>query len=338
MTAPPLFAADHHGFYQNGNRFYPKIQVHCFPLEDWSHGVRVPLRARLTDDLDWSKEKAMAEEIIASGKLLLWEIDLGLEEIRLNPEDSAMFYSLSIALEEFTKMIWPHFKAHTFGVVLYCGHFLPSHTFPVSYWETACGEWLEELGIAGGDLHSDGKYALYCAQVLSEYLHRLISFLPDAVLAFALIDVSGIGSAARCAQLFSKERFEHLNLAFKGAQSPFAGICWEEGDWGMGWIGKEEKTECVRPAPTAGLYLPGDNAFGASLTRELDALMIQLEKTQTPYRILPEEKLTELWDGLDTLIIPSCPISSRGERKLLGFAAAGGTVIRSKNEVDLWSL
>jgi hypothetical protein len=283
--------------------------------------VRISLPARLNDDLDWSKEKALAEEAIAKGRLILWELDLGLDQVQFHPGDTAIFYSFSLAVEEFTKTLWSHFQTHTLGVILYRGSFRPSHSFPGSLWEPSCMQWLEELGIGGKDPLPEENYSLYCAQVLAEYLHRLISFLPDVVLPFALIDVSGIASSAHIAQLFSKERFEHLNLALKGAPFPFAGICWEEGDFGMGWIGT-----AVRPAPTVGIYLPGDRHFGAPLTLELDALMAHLHDKQIPFRILPEEKLMEQWDGLDELIVPACPLSPQGQRKLQGFIAAGGTV------------
>ena len=127
--------------------------------------------------------------------------------------------------------------------------------------------------------------------MLSEYLHRLISFLPDTLLPFALIDT--VASPAKAAQLLSKARFEHLIL----------------------------KNHKIIPSSTA-IYLPNDSLIDPAFLQKLDHLLPKL----TSFRIIPEEKLTEQWDGLDLLLVDPDKISIQGKRKLLGFIAAGGTV------------
>ncbi|MBS0604226.1 MAG: hypothetical protein JSS60_04215 [Verrucomicrobia bacterium] len=325
MSISAEFTADHNGFYLGHSSFYPLVQEDSIPLADWSNTVLVRLPATLNDDLDWSKEITLAHQIAASGKYILWEIELGLASFTFIPEDSASFFSFSLAIEEFTKKVWPAFSGRTFGVVLYRGPFNPAQSFPVSLWETAFSCWQES-----------SDYAVYCAQALSEYLHRLVSFLPDAALPLALIDVADIASPAKIAQLFSKERFEHLHLALKGAKGPYSGICWNEGHKGQGWIGKQKME---RPLSTtqaaAGIYLPKDEYLAATVIEKLDALIVQLNEKQTPFRIVPEEKLTEQWDGLDNLIVPSSALSAQGKRKLLGFIAAGGKVLTCGEPIGL---
>jgi hypothetical protein len=294
-----LFTADHHGFYLNGSPFYPLIQD-----GDGSNTCLIRLPARLSDDLNWSKEKAIAEQMVEAGKYLFWEIDLGLDSFQFTPEDSASFYSFSLAMEEFSKQLWPQFQEHTFGVALYRGMFPPVQNFPFTHWEGAFSEW------AAGD------YELYSVQMLSEYLHRLISFLPDTVLPFALIDATQMSSTARVSQIFSTARFEHLHLAIKGATVPFSGMGWEEG-----WMG------CIpRTSNNLGVLLPTDACFSASIRKSLDEIIHDLKGKNEPFRIVPEEKLTEQWDGLDKLIVISEGLSPQGKRKLLGFAAAGGEI------------
>ena len=307
---PVLFTSDHHGFYLEGAPFYPQIQDGSEPLMDWSNTVIIRLPAHLSADLNWYKEKEIAERIADAGKYILWEIDLGLNSYPFNPEDSASFYSFSLAIEEFSKQLWPIFGNKTFGVALYRG------SFPFEQWRSG---FIQEL--------TEGDEEIFCVQMFSEYLHRLISFLPDAVLPFALIDIEKIGSMAKGSQLFSKARFEYLNLAVKGAKAPFCGICWEKGCYGQGWLGGALKEALPsRIKPTVGVYFPQDEWMNKAVIEELDALMEHLKQSKVDFRIVAEEKLAELWDGLDRLIVPSNAISVSGKRKLLGFIAAGGVV------------
>lgn len=309
------FSADHHGFYRNDCPFSPFIQELTTPLLEGSNVVLIRLPARLSDDLDWTKEMQLAGQIASSGRDILWEIDLGLSTFQFSPDDSAAFYSFSVAIEEFSAHIWPNLQKHTFGVALYRGLFQPSHCFPFFLWEAAFSDWSRDLSF-------NMTYDLYCAQVLAEYLHRLISFLPDDVLPFALIDVRGIGSAAKMAQLFSQERFEHIHLILKGALCPFQGISWDDSQSAQGWLSKGVRIDL----PAIGIYLPSDSYMDAALIEQLDGVIADLKAAQTAFRIIGEEKLTEQWDGLDKLIVPQQAVSSQGKRKLQGFIAAGGIV------------
>ncbi len=271
--------ADHHGFYRDGQPFFPQIQ-------ERGNVCTIRLPARLSDDLDWSAAITQAHE---NDALILWEIDLGLDHMIFDPQDTLAFFSFTLALEEFTKNIWPAFKERTFGVSLYRGKFNPEISFPLSKWEEGINE----------------DYLLFCAQYFAEYLHRLVSFLPDEVLPFAFLDVSSLATPAKTAQLFSKARFEHLNLILKGAEFSFG-----EGE-----------------SSAIGIYLPTDSMIDDAVLAQLDQIISKLRSSKTLFRILPEEKLTEQWDGLDELIVPSeLAISPQGRRKLLGFTAAGGTV------------
>jgi hypothetical protein len=76
--------------------------------------------------------------------------------------------------------------------------------------------------------------------------------------------------------------------------------------------------------PTLGIYLPNDLMIDSSILAQLDQLFLKI--APTPLRIIPEEKLTEQWDGLDRLLVPGKAVSAQGKRKLLGFIAAGGSV------------
>ena len=330
MSDLPLFTADHHGYYRDGHPFFPLIQECWFPMSDWSNIVRVHLPASLRDDLRWTTQKEQAEQIITAGKSILWEIDLELASFMFTPENSAAFFSFSLAIEEFKASLFAQFQKQTFGVILYRGDFPSSKHFPFIHWESAFLDWAEDLDIL------KSRYDLYCAQMMSEYLHRLVSFLPDSTLPFALIDATLMRSPGQIAQLLSKGRFEHIQLALKGATCPFSGICWEEGEHGRGYLGnafcKNEDADDANgqflnhDVYTLGLYLPQDKLLDAPLIQEIDQLILKLNTDQIPFRMISEEKLTEQWDGIDKLIVPTQAISGQGRRKLLGFIAAGGRI------------
>lgn len=322
MSNLSLFTADHHGFYHNGNPFFPLIQEQASPHVDGANVVILRLPARLNNDLNWAEEKKLATQIIASGKAILWEIDLGLSDFQFTPDHSAAFFSFSIAIEEFTKTIWPQFQQMTLGVSLYSGNFPSKRNFPFIHWESAFSDWLEEFNVDSLEYY----YDLYCIQMLSEYLNRLISFLPESILPFALIDATPICSPGKIAHLFSKERFEFIQLVLKGTKFFSSGICWEE-DLPTQGIMKQPSF-----VPSLGLYLPKDESINTTLIKELDQMIFYLHGKQIPFRMIPEEKLTEQWDGIEKLMIPSHPISVQGRRKLLGFIAAGGIVTTLEGE------
>lgn len=314
-----LFTSDHHGFYFEDQPFFPLIQQQPFPLLDCSNTVCLRLPAHLSDDLKWTKEIEIAKEISSLGKFILWDIDMRLSSFQFSSDNSADFFSFSVAVEEFAKIIWPEFQKQTFGVTLYRGNLPSEKNFSLVYWESVFSDW-SKFGYA------DGSYDLFCIQTLSEYLHRLISFLPVEVLPFALIDVSAIPSPGKIAQLLSKERFEHIHLALKGARCPFSGICWEDGHPAQGLLAECPKAPKVHSPVSLGLYLPNDNLIDASIIQELDRIVFHFHENGIAFRIIPEEKLTEQWDGIEKLIVPAHSMSARGKRKLLGFAAAGGVI------------
>ena len=278
-----IISSDHHGFYRDGAPFFPLIQESS-PTADWSNVVLLRLPAHLSSDLDWSKEMEQANQIVNSGKMILWEIDLGLSQ--LTPDNSTAFFSVFFSPRRVHSQVWPTFRDHTFGAALYRGPVPTEDLFPRPHWETAFIEWSADL--------PHPCYTLYCVQMLSEYLHRLISFLPDSVLPFALIDASTIRSPAKIAQLFSKARFEHIHLALKGAPCTLPSLRWETGQGSQGYLGATHPSITPQPSPSFGIYLPNDNHIDPTFMEKFDQTISNLT---TPYRIIPEEKLQNSGTG-----------------------------------------
>ena len=308
------FTVDHQGFYLREAPFYPLIQEAGSPLASWSNGVVIRLPAGLNEDLDWTAIKTQAESVVAAGKCILWELDLGLSSFVWTPDDLTAFHSFSLGIDHFCADLFPLFKEHTLGVALYRGKLDLSQRFPLSWWESAFSE------------SGASDYTTFCVGLLSDYLHRLVSILPADVIPFVFFDVTEFSSFPEVAHLLFQERFEYISLGLKGAKGPHAGLCWEEGDPAQGYVGAEEKKE-VKIVPAMGLFLPDDSQWDSSLSEQMELAISYLNGEGIPYRFIEEGKLTEQWDGLDQILVPSLAVVGlQAKRKFLGFIAAGGSI------------
>lgn len=310
---------DHLRCYHNGQPFFPLIQDKGAPVCDSSCAAVVCLKAQPQDDLDWSAAVESAQKLIEQGKWILWEFDFGLGEGTIDLRDQTAFYSYTVAIEEFSSKLWKEFSDKTFGVILYRGD----------------SNWSERI-IDVKDRHSEEEGSgcsvaleLYSAALLAQYLHRLVSFFPDAALPFVLIDLSGSASLARDALTFSKNRFEHLHFAIRGSQLPIPGLTWETGGSCSGWIGSGEiqPQMIAPPIPTRAVCLPQDRYCDEQFLNSLELLLAHLIESGRPFRLISEERLTEEWNDVDQLIYFPDQTSPQGKRMLKGFFAAGGEFI-----------
>ncbi len=261
------------------------------------------LPAHLCADLDWREHREYAREALGRGDLLFFELDLGFASGPLFLDDPAHFLSYTLAIEQFLKLFWEECKDRLFGLSFYRGKIDFAARLVWS------GELIDHFNEGGGE-----NKRLFCAQVFAEYLHRLASYLPDALAPFCLLDVAEESSPAYTAQLLSKERFSHLCLGVKGSQIPLSGFLWEG--------------ERLEPDPRSadakiGVCLPPDPLCTPDVLSLLDQLFQELKE---PFRIIPEALLTDEWDNLDQLIVIDRAVSSQGRRKLRGFEASGGEI------------
>lgn len=307
-----MITADSTSFYYDEKPFYPAVQTDMHALHAWSNAVRIPLSARMDDDLDWSQVKTEAERIVKAGKLLFWELDFHFGTF--SRFDSATFFAHVRAVEEAVRLITP-FATHTLGLCLYRGSIDLSPYFALSEWESLFSEWLEELG--ENSMDRAHYYRLFCMECFGNTLHRLISFLPDGLLPFAFFDAASL-SPATCAQLLSKERLAYLHIGMitnKGIELRLNGLM-------RGWIGEHESPAINTALPTTALCIPSTPFCDRKTLCALDAWMAAHASS---FRILCEEKLTEEWEGVDHLVLPSV-LSPQGVRKMRGFQATGGEI------------
>ncbi len=301
-----MISADHMCLYREGVPFYPFVLDEKVPLDQAADAAFVLLPCRKDSDLNWNDAIARAHACQASGKLILWYFDFGLEELSSLWDGETTFLSYTVAIDAFVQEIWPRFNKQTLGVCVYRGKVGLMRFDPLDF-----NRWATDLHIeAPSPLHQQ----LFTCEILSQLLHRLISFFPESALPIACIDMECCLSPALQALMVAKLRLEHLSLFLKGARIPLSRFHWEESG-GLSSVKDEE--------PQVAVCIPENFNCHALL----DALFTYLQMNHAKFRMISEARLTEEWNGINTLIAISDLMSPLGKRKLKGFEAAGGEVI-----------
>ena len=136
-------------------------------------------------DLDWSFQLSKAKE---SGKKIVWYFNLGLEDPSFPLEDEMRFASIALALQQFTKDVWPNFQEQTLAMSLYKGRLVE----------------------------------------FSMYFQMLAHKLPDEAPIWLLFDVELTGSLSRGLTSIFTDGFEHFEIALQGKSLPVDGYVWDE--------------------------------------------------------------------------------------------------------------
>ena len=295
--------------------------------------VKIGLNGALDADLKWEKERAAAARYVEQGYRIFWEMQSGLfHDLRCPLSTETQLLSLSLALEHFYKTLWAEFKDHSIGICLYRGEADFSQGYP---WdeeqESTLKEWLQannEAALHSADLSctTSGRrlLSLFCRDAGAEYLELLAKCLPDSIDHFLLLDVSRLRDPLTTAQLITQERFPLFKIAVKGGRFLGGEMEWEGDSLGSsGYIGRTSPKKEKMAEIKVGVCLPAPSII--DWIPELNHCLVQLLEKLTPFRIVPESYLTTGWDGLDVLHVSSPHMTAQGQRKLLGFAAAGGT-------------
>ncbi len=259
----------------------------------------ISLPCKPSSALDW--EIKVPEE----GQIL-WHFDLGLEDPFFPIDDAMHFESLKMALQKFTKELWPNFQERTKGAVLYRG----SADFSSSFsWTENQLENLETW--KKGKESTPHLLRLFTADAFVHYFQMLVFSLPDELPVFLFLDAAIKGSLAEKHQLLSRERFEHFQVAIKDL--PFTSALLWDGSSGM------------RPSekPPRALCFPLEKMCSLDI---LEKLQTRLDRIEKPFRVISEAFLNEDWEGVDELHVLEEVVSKHGQRKVKGFEATGGKV------------
>jgi len=262
----------------------------------------IVLECKPHSSLNWDLTK------ITENQEIFWRFDLGLEDPYFPIDDEFYFESLALALNQFTKDVWPKFKDQTKGATFFMGNADFSQGFSwTEKQEINFASWKEEN--PGFNVEFSKK--IFCLDTVFLYFQMLAHKLPDEMPIFLFLDAKNLGSKAERSFLLSKERLEHFEVAIKGMDES-ATYIWSDANH-MVNAKKNSQAFCF----------PLKNSLNAETLKQIDSF---LEKVPHPYRIVYEAFLTETWDEIDDLYVVRNLVSKQGERKLKGFAATGGQI------------
>lgn len=281
----PIYEAGLTEFLREDAPFIPRIASPFFE-DPSSNASIISLDAGKNSLLRWQRAIDAAR---GEAKQIVWEMEF--DQLNsfdhLTPMDRA---TMQRAAAEFTEKLYSEFAEKSFGVIL--GRFSPDSFRDIDRF--------------------------------SKILHEVGAFFPEELIVFALVDVSLISSPSELASLFSRERFAHIHLGFKGACLPLFGLNWE---YGKAYGGGIDTKDILTSTAKIGICLP--NEEGLTFVKEsFDALCRKLDQQGTSYRIFPESLFTESWHGLDKIaVFREAMDAITALRKCRGFTITGGEIV-----------
>lgn len=297
-------------FYDGSRCFIPQVYEGSQDIPQGFNTGLIVLQGGMRASLDWKEPREKALSLISKGYKILWEIDLGLSAGLHYPYANAMQHqSLGLALEHFRDTLWTQFRTHSLGLIFYRGS--ADHSLHFA-WDEQQRSNFQKAG---------SEDQLYCTRVVVDYMRLLAMHLPDALRLFALLDCTDIQDPLLLSQLVSRERYDPIHLALKGAPFTDQELVWQEGSSMWGYVSQTPLSIASGQAKVAVVLPSLEEKPSPNLRRAMEDLRV-------PFRIIPETMLTTEWDELDQLIYCEKTLSPQGRRKLQGFCAAGGQVVK----------
>lgn len=148
-------------------------------------------------------------------------------------------------------------------------------------------------------------------------LKLLASHLPDSVIPFVLFDVGHLSDLQTYFRLVNQVNLGYLIPVLKGKWAenfPYAFplLGWDHPYSPLGSFSKNPLTQLPEIPLTNAVLLPeGGKDFPLP---------------KSTWRVIPQQILTQEWEGIDRIFVNSSSIDDPTKRKLLGFCASGGEV------------
>ena len=296
------------------NIFKPKKPGEQVP--EGFDAVLLSIDGTIQADLSWNEAHLAAETYTQQGLRIFWDIELGLFDKLTKPlHNQSQFLSLSLSLDHFRDTLWNKYRSQTIGLSIYRGS--PDFQHAIYRDDKIESDW--NLWKDGKDLNQD-LFSLFCANLGSEYLNLLTNRMPDTLPCFAFFDPTEISKPILIAQLLTKERYPTILLSTKNSSGLGGDFIWKETS------ASDQLLHVDISATKIGVCLPPLAHFGMH-SELINEVLLKLKNNNDLFRIIPEHMLTTDWDYLDYLIVQSTALSTQGRRKLLGFCAAGGTIV-----------
>lgn len=281
-------------FYDGGNLFIPIIYESENLSEDIPSGfnaVKITIDGRVKSSLDWTKEKERAKELVEKGFKIYWDINLGLfNELKYPLEHSQQFLSLELSIKHFMESIWSSFKENSLGLCLYKGSV---------------------------------EFAGNASEIAMDYFNLLTREIASEVECFIQVDATDLSSSTAILHLLNRDQCAHLHVIVKNTNVETSEITWETNASPFGYIGGS----VLQVADYKDVVVAVCLSTSTEAYQELDKPIQHLHSQGINYKIIPEQFLTSEWQGLDFLIVVSSSVSPLTKRKLLGFCAAGGSIV-----------
>ena len=212
-----VFSGFSQHFVREGERFVPHIYDGDGALPA---GFNVGVHC-----LDASEHSTLRWEIDNDYPLVLWELDFGLTEALV--ADEPRYLALELAVDHFSKTVWPQLSNQTFGVALYRGPFV---------------------------------------QALIEPLKWLASHLPEEVRPFVFFDTKAIPDAATYFRLLNQADLGFLTPILKGEWAekyPYAipALAWDHSNSPLGFVSNTLFTPLAEKTLDTAVLLPKTGAF-----------------------------------------------------------------------------
>lgn len=303
----------------NGTKLYPSIS-NLEPLPDSANTVLIPLPAGKKSNFHWEHSIEKALNYAQKGINIVWELvfDDTLKEVR----DVLYQPLIEQSVEHFTKTVYPHVQNATIGVILgrYSERWMDekplSPTESREFFEYSGYKTFEEVKASSvGSLH----LLRFHNELLAADLQRAAARLPLELPSFLVFESKETLSLVERAYALSPTVFEFVHPIYSSKGIPPLIALNSMGVGGsMG-----SSFTCAPSVPEVGVMLPN---FDHITTDFLDLLETCLSTVPCAVRLLPEEKVVEMWEELETLVYFPGMLSSQGSRALQGFFAAGGNM------------
>lgn len=273
----------------------------------------IPLDGSLKSDLNWTVPELSPDDQV------MWTLDLGLfDRLPFPLSHESQLKSLMLSLNHFADAVWPFVCQNSRGVCLYSGSLDVSGQMWNDDHEQGFLRWCREVHCRSEDPF---MRKIYARDLAADYLNLLVGSLPDDIPAFLLFDAGDTPDPFHAMCLLDPERTERFHRAVKNSAVQTRDLIWDD-------------ALSEPPAASVGVYLPHSETYEECSQEAFRHALIGLEQMQLSYRIIAEDHLIRDWDGLDVLLVDPGSVSPFGKRKIMGFSAAGGTIV-TLNSSDL---
>jgi|GEM_PF-5776777 len=302
----------------DGKRSYCAISKE--PTDASSANVAlVTLPAGKRSDYAWEAMQEEAFSLYMKGYKILWELQFDKDPTETRDPLYQPLIEHSVA--HFTDTVYPSAKKYSMGVIL--GRFTADWMKSTRLSPVDCNDFLEVSGYKSFSEASASQLgALHIARFMNEQLaadlQRAAARLPLELPSFGVFTEAESLSYSEEAYLLSPSVFEFIHPIYR----PNCGVPLFGYD-SMGMAGSLGCSFSDQAAPPqVGIMLPSFEHLSDSF---LPVLEESLVNAPHPIRVIPEEKVVEMWEELETLVYFKGMLSNIGSRALQGFFAAGGS-------------